>query len=169
MSYNYSVWILRSDMTDVDHFEGSFAIAALRKLPSGQSNIRIEFLNETEIRLLYIIIIARASKYFLRTAFSWHYNQLCSLIPLIILTATTMAPTQPPTTSPTTNEQTTSSSGTTSTQAGCTGGCIAGVVVGFLFVFVLLVVIVVIVLCYWSKTRSKWFFLNYVVWNFAIT
>ncbi len=37
--YNYSVWILRSDMTDVDHFEGSFAIAALRKLPSGQSNI----------------------------------------------------------------------------------------------------------------------------------
>ncbi len=39
MSYNYSVWILRSDMTGVDHFEGSFAIAALRKLPSGQSNI----------------------------------------------------------------------------------------------------------------------------------
>ncbi len=32
-SYNYSVWIMRrSDMTDVvDHFVGSFAIAALRK------------------------------------------------------------------------------------------------------------------------------------------
>ncbi len=40
-SYNYSVWIMRrGDMTDaVDHFEGSFTIAALRKLPSGQSNI----------------------------------------------------------------------------------------------------------------------------------
>ncbi len=40
-SYNYSVWIMRrSDMTDaVDHFEGSFTIAALRKLPSSQSNI----------------------------------------------------------------------------------------------------------------------------------
>ncbi len=32
MSYNYSVWIMRRDMTDaVDHFVGSFAIAALRK------------------------------------------------------------------------------------------------------------------------------------------
>ncbi len=29
-SYNYSVWIMRRDMTDVDHFVGSFAIAALR-------------------------------------------------------------------------------------------------------------------------------------------
>ncbi len=42
-SYNYTIWIMRrGDMTDavhVDHFERSFTIAALRKLPSGQSNI----------------------------------------------------------------------------------------------------------------------------------
>ena len=40
-SYNYTVWIMRrSDMTDaVDHFVGFFVIAALRKLPSGQSNM----------------------------------------------------------------------------------------------------------------------------------
>ncbi len=64
-SYNYSVWIMRrSDMTDVDHFEGSFAIAALRKLPSGQSNIHA--INELVHQGYYYI--ARASKYFLRTA-----------------------------------------------------------------------------------------------------
>ncbi len=40
-SFIYTVRVVRrGDMTDaVDHFEGSFTIAALRKLPSGQSNI----------------------------------------------------------------------------------------------------------------------------------
>ncbi len=40
-SYIYTVWIRRSDMTDaVDRFVGFFAIAALRELPSGQSNMQ---------------------------------------------------------------------------------------------------------------------------------